>query len=229
MIRGLKPESDDVPGRLSTFEDLTCLICGAASCQTHGDYSDEPIFYDDESDVTDAERSIEREYVHVRVTMNHKSMLRKHDIRRAKMKDENPQDRSHETPSAPCSKGCYKNNPLAQQKAYSEWTGDNLNTLKEALVSIMNKDRQACTISFVMDLPCWEVYSEIMKYETNSEREMPESPSRRRGVDRPFWYNNVKKALIGNWQESQVHIHEQRFQFNPVSLVVLLTRRWLMT
>jgi hypothetical protein len=76
---------------------------------------------------------------------------------------------------------------------------------------------QSCYISFLLDIPCWKIHtkSQEMKVAT------PEAPQelaplgRSKGID---WYDNKRKTLKNDWQEStKAHLHQERTQANPVS------------
>jgi hypothetical protein len=212
MIQSLKPESEVLPGRLSTFEDLTCLICGVVSCQTHGEYTKDAIFYDEESDEEHEDgRLIQFEYNLRALSMKHEHILRIHNVR---LKDQDARESQSSSRVSPCSETCYKNWNLEDCES---WTRQevNIDALQEMLISVRDKDHQSCTISTAMGWPCWQVHREIVK-NGKRRRISSESPiNRHRTLDRPSWYNNSTKTL-NKWEDSQVHAHEKREEFVPV-------------
>ena len=200
--------------RLGTFTNLTCLICGAICCQTHGDYHRVEIHNSDESEMSDFEEvpMEEYEYIHQPVGMHYDEILRKQDGRLSK----GSLQASLSVPNsavAPCSDTCYLGFDYGGKTV--ELSRELMVALKSFITS-MRPNVQPCIISFLLDVPCWEVHVKIQEIQIDEPNILETAfPSRSRGID---WYDSKRKALKSDWQElTSAHLHQERTQANPVS------------
>ena len=181
--------------RLGTYTTLTCLICGAMSCQTHGD------------SVRDESAPGYHQYIHQPLVTTYQDILRKQDARVAAKSSILDFGVENETPCGPnChlvdSRGRLERNVSPEQAA----------KIESMVISLREKRRRSCTISFFVGLPCWQVNQEIQQLEPRTV-ELPE-PGR---TKQPDWYNNQKKSLKWDWQDlTKAHLHQERCQANPV-------------
>lgn len=185
--------------RLGTYTTLTCLICGAICCQTHGD------------SVRDESAPGYHQYVHQPLVTSYQDILRKQDARVAAKTG--PLDFGI-IDEAPCSSQCY----LASNydRPEQELPLEHIAKIEGMVISLRNKKRRSCMISFFTGLPCWQVDSEIQQMEPRNV-ELP-LPGR---TKQPDWYNNQKKTLKWDWQElTTAHLHQERCQANPVSYFI---------
>jgi hypothetical protein len=215
--------------RLETYTTLTCMLCGAVDCPTHGDYQQEEVkrSEDEDSDASEAieKRDVECVYFRQPLILEYGAMVRRYEIRRANKPAELEYE-GRDKHRAPCSDKCYTLIDYSD-KEY-EWHQNEIDALPQMLLSLTNKDRRSCTIAFAMDRPCWQVHSEIAAYEAESPyipKDNLESTARAKA---PNWYDNKRKVLKGDWQDlTTAHLHQERAQANPVSRVPLLLARVL--
>lgn len=204
--------------RLETYTTLTCMICGAVDCPTHGDYQQEEINRSGDEDSEDSEsekRDVECVYYRQPLILEYGAMVRRYEIRRANQSAEFEYEgrTKHKTP---CSDECYTLIDYSDREY--EWHQNEIDALPQMLLSLTNKERRSCTIAFAMERPCWQVHSEIAAYEADHPyhpKDIPESAARAKP---PIWYDNKRKILKGDWQDSTTaHLHQERAQANPVS------------
>jgi hypothetical protein len=195
------------PERLGTYTSLTCLICGAVSCQTHGDSGREekdPGYY---------------QYFHQPLVTTYQDILRKQDARVAAVASSSPAALECETEleedHQDCSKECYRSYRYDGLE-YSLDVPD-ISKIESMVISLRDEKRRPCTISFFLNIPCWQVHCEIQQTEPRSVE--PPPMGRRKVLD---WYNNQKKTLRPGWEEhTKAHLHQERTQASPVSLPCL--------
>jgi hypothetical protein len=215
--------------RLETYTTLTCMLCGAVDCPTHGDYQQEEIKRSEDEDSEDSgapdKRDIECVYFRQPLILEYGAMVRRYKIRRSKQSAE-LEDEGRIKHKPPCSEECYRLIDYSDREY--EWHRNEIDALPQMLLSLTNKDRRSCTIAFAMDRPCWQVHSEIAAYEAGNPyipQDIPESTTRAKA---PNWYDNKRKVLKGDWQDlTTAHLHQERAQANPVSQVSLFSSRVL--
>jgi histone-lysine N-methyltransferase EZH2 len=200
--------------RLGTYTNLTCLICGAISCQTHGDYHRVEIENPNDSEMGDiqAEPSHELEYIHVPLGMHYDEILRKQDARLS----EYPwtTDKIKHSAEPPCSEECYRT--FDYQGRTVTLGQEHVIALKSFINSMRPENLQTCQISFLLDVPCWKVHAKIQEINLPTKISERTVPGRSKGID---WYDNKRKTLKSDWQElTEAHLHQERTQANPVSL-----------
>lgn len=222
---GKKPNADPesmmpVPSdRLGTYASLTCMICAAFDCQTHADYSSDVSYSATPGDDHQPEYLIQRQPL----VLPYNDMLRQHNLRKKVKIDHGisnqvPRRRRRATT---CSDHCWK---IKKDSTNGDMAGCDparLSALRETLIAIAEKDRQACRISFMWDIPCWQVHEAILEcVKRNGSPPLPDDPLGR--AKRPDWYDNRRKTLHNNFSEmTSAHDHEQRSQASPVSLISL--------
>jgi hypothetical protein len=192
--RGLPPTEPSWE-RLGTYTTLTCLICGAMSCPTHGDST------------RDESAPGYHQYVHQPLVTTYQDILRKQDERVSKKPA--PLDFGV-VDTTPCSPDCYL---IAGDRPGYEIPPEDLAKIEDMVISLREKKRRACTISCFTDHPCWQVHSAIQQMVPRSVEPPPPGRSKQ-----PDWYNNQKKTLKWDWQDqTPAHLHQERSQANPVS------------
>lgn len=199
---------DPITDRLGTHTTLTCLICGSMSCQTHGD------------SVRDESAPGYHQYLNQPLVTTYQDILRKQDARAASAKPA-PLDFGAED-ETPCGPECY----LVVDKArldYDISEGDHTK-IESMVISLREKKRRPCTISFLVELPCWQVHRAMTQLEPRHVEAPP--PGR---TKHPDWYNNQKKTLKWDWQDvTTAHLHQERCQANPVSHEFLFFHSYIM-
>jgi hypothetical protein len=220
------PRTPEKPGnaaadRLETYTTLTCMICGAIDCPTHGDYQQYPVNRSDDEDGEndeDGKESEQREpeYLYQRqsLILDYEAMIRRYDLRKLNgLPEHEYEDRVKS--KTPCSDECYILVDYSDREY--EWHRAEIDALPHMLISLTDRDRRSCNIAFAMDRPCWQVHCEIAAYEAehpDTPEEAEESTARAKA---PNWYDNKRKALKGDWQEmTSAHLHQERAQANPV-------------
>ena len=199
--------------RYGTYSNLTCLICGAVCCQTHGDYNSLRADQSEDSETSDTEeKADEYVYTHQRIAMEYDGILRKHEERQL-VKPEAPS--GHVTR---CSDQCYIFSNQARMKedyGLDQWEMD---AIRRMLVSLPNAERRACSIAFILHRPCRDIYAIIQVQVQNGVSKSPPGPPEGR-TRRPDWYDNRRKALLTDWTDkTEAHLHQERTQANPVSI-----------
>ena len=193
--------AEPITDRLGTYTTLTCLICGAISCQTHGD------------SVRDESAPGYHQFIHQPLVTSYQDILRKQDAQFA-LKKPAPPDFGVEN-ETPCGPECYLISDRVKAD-YSISVGD-LTKIESMLISLRDKKRRPCTISFFVKADCWVVNRVIQQNEPRTV-EVPEQ-GRTKHLD---WYNNQKKTLKWDWQDlTTAHLHQERCQANPVSIFLL--------
>jgi hypothetical protein len=202
-----EPTSD----RLDTYAGMGCTICGTIWCQTHGDYTQQTVKNDvgNDSDTTDSDQE-EVSYEFRPVIIRYDDLLRKQDVRLA----EKPPDMElPDTADAPCSDDCYR--IVDSSNLPYELSPDDISKIRGMVISLREKRKRPCDISFLLNLPCWQVESELNMLEPRTVE--IKSPGRPKRLD---WYDNKRKVLKDNWGESsRAHLHHELAQANPVSLL----------
>ncbi|KAG0645584.1 Enhancer of zeste [Hyphodiscus hymeniophilus] len=203
-------EAEYTTERLGTYINLTCLICGAICCQTHGDYHREEIHSSDDSETNDSgeEPAEEYRYTHQPVALRYDEMLRKQDVRLSNPVASNPVPDSD---GIPCSDECYRN--FDHRDRAAELSREVLVALRSFMIS-MRPAIQPCNISFLLGIPCWQVYTKIQDLKSVVPNTPEPYPQRRfKVID---WYDNKRKILRSDWQEmTSAHLHQERTQANP--------------
>jgi hypothetical protein len=204
---------------LETYINLTCQICSAIDCQSHGEFTwERPPDFGEEGQRLQADNT---NYLTVpqRLTMQPAELLRKYNERLAREEEESNYDES--TPKM-CSLGCtYSSHPRAARSGEPEISQADEERIHLLLITIRNKQRRSCTIASALGLTCWKVYWVIEEYEKEGgpDLQYDQSPVPTTGrAKRPEWYDNKKKTLKGDWQKvTSAHAHEAMGQANPVS------------
>ncbi len=214
-----KKPNTSPPNRIATYTDLTCVICAAIDCPTHGDYAHECVnptdSSDDEKESERKRENPEMKYEPHPLTLNYEDSLRRHKNRLAQAPDFEPSLRI-ERPQ-PCSENCYMT--LDYSELHYELSVKTLAHLPQLLLTYKDLIHRACIIAFSLDVPCWAVYSEIQRRagsEAPEEEDEEEVPLGR--LKKPEWYDNKRKALRGDLQEmTTAHLHQERAQAVAVS------------
>ena len=211
----------EIGDRLSTYATLTCLICGAIDCQTHGDYASIPVRPGGDSDDEESEgNEPQYQFDHTRVVMGYEDMFRRHTNRKAKETLSSPSSPMRTKQQCPCGDDCY----LAVQDpdVSQAWKPENDEAIEKMIVNLKNKNTRSCIISYTLELPCWQVHRklELLEEDLAAEDEA-EEPLRAR-TRRPEWYDNKKKILKSDWMDmTSAHLHQERTQANPVSMQII--------
>lgn len=192
---------------LETYTALSCLICGAIECQTHGAY------HKDSDD--DTEQAFKKQ-----ISMAPKELIRIYEDQLAN----NPKSIDvMDTYGEPCGKQCHLT--MDSYPTYQKFSQKNTEYLRNMLFGWEEKISRSCDISLGMELPCWQVFLEIEKIELEREVRTPEDPPAGR-VKRPIWYDNKRKELKTGFEDmTNAHLHQERSQINPVSVLMLVVTR----
>ncbi|TVY35180.1 Histone-lysine N-methyltransferase [Lachnellula subtilissima] len=182
---------------LETYTALSCLICGAIECQTHGAYQKDS---DD-----DTEQAFKKQ-----ISMPPKELIRLYEERFAnKPKSNDIMDKYGE----PCGEECHL--AMDSYPTYPEFTQKSIEDLRNMLFGWEEKLSRSCDISLGMESPCWQVFLEIEKIELGREIRTPEEPLAGR-AKRPNWYDNKRKELKAGFEDmTSAHLHQERSQINP--------------
>jgi hypothetical protein len=209
--------------RLGTFTNLTCLICGAVCCQTHGDYNSLKVPNSDDSEINEfgEKPPDDYNYTHQPLGMHYNEILRKQDNRLSKTEPESDVLISSSV-EPPCSDECY--HKFDYHGKTGEWKREDIAAVKSFLISMRPKGVRPCYISFLLNLPCWQVHCKMEEIKNSGPKTLPEqtplgSLGRSKAID---WYDNKRKTLKSDWQElTTAHLHQERIQANPVSWTLL--------
>lgn len=194
--------AEPIIDRLGTYTTLTCLICGAMSCQTHGD------------SVRDESAPGYHQYIHQPLVTSYQDILRKQDAQFA-LKKPAPLDFGVED-ETPCGPECYL--IPDQVKTNYDISPKDVAKIESMAISLREKKRRPCTISFFVTADCWVVNRVIQNMEPRTVEVL--EPGR---TKHPDWYNNQKKTLKWDWQDlTTAHLHQERCQANPVSISIFL-------
>ena len=206
-------QSQPAENRLDTYAGMVCTICGVIWCQSHGDYTQQTISKNEEGNESGTTASDDEEevlYDFRPVIMRYDDLLRKQDVRLA----EKPPDMElSDMNKAPCSQDCFR------AVDFSNWeyqvSPDERSRIRGMVISLREKRTNvSCDVSFLLNLPCWQVEAEIRKMKPRVVE--VKSPGRRK--DKLDWYDNKRKILKGEWGESsRAHLHHNLAQANPVS------------
>jgi hypothetical protein len=184
---------------LGTYTTLTCLICGAMSCQTHGD------------SVRDESAPGYHQYIHQPLVTTYQDILRKQDARYAAKPPSLDFGVENETP---CGPNCHLIID-SHDRPVHDVSPEQVTKIESMVISLREKRRRPCTISFFVGLPCWQVQQEIQQLAPRVIE--PPAPGR---TKQPDWYNNQKKSLKWDWQDlTKAHLHQERCQANPVGFI----------
>lgn len=204
-----KRKPGPVANRLGTYADLTCLICAAIDCPTHGDFHHEAV---DSSDVEDDgnERLPEMKYEPKPLNLNYEDTIRRYRSRVKKDIEPLPEGRTKS-----CSDECYMATDFSELDY--EFDEEHLAILPQMITTYRHPNYRSCYIAFALDIPCWTVYAEIQRYESeNHEEEIEDIPPGR--AKKPEWYDNKKKTIRGDLNEMTIaHLHQERGQAVAVS------------
>ncbi|KAL5327773.1 hypothetical protein ACEPPN_005478 [Leptodophora sp. 'Broadleaf-Isolate-01'] len=199
-----KRKPGPVANRLGTYADLTCLICAAIDCPTHGDFHHEAV---DSSDVEDDgnERLPEMKYEPKPLNLNYEDTIRRYRSRVKKDIEPLPEGRTKS-----CSDECYMATDFSELDY--EFDEEHLAILPQMITTYRHPNYRSCYIAFALDIPCWTVYAEIQRYESeNHEEEIEDIPPGR--AKKPEWYDNKKKTIRGDLNEMTIaHLHQERGQ-----------------
>jgi len=188
---------------LETYTALSCLICGAIECQTHGAY------HKDSED--DTEQAFKKQ-----ISMPPKELIRIYEEHLAN----NPRSDNMDSYGEPCGKQCHQSMDFAHFPNY-EFSQKTTDDLRNILFGWEEKTSRSCDISLGMGLPCWQVYYEIQKIEHERETRIPDEPLAGR-VKRPIWYDNKRKELKAGFEDmTSAHLHQERSQINPVRITIM--------
>ncbi|KAL2060766.1 hypothetical protein VTL71DRAFT_9408 [Oculimacula yallundae] len=192
------------PNRIETYTDMTCLICAAIDCQIHGDFTHERI---DSSDVEDdgQENLDEWKYEPKGLVLHYEDTIRQHKNR---PKVEIKPLPTHEL--EPCTNECYMVTDFSDLEY--EFDEQHLASLPQMISTWKHPNYRPCTISSALNIPCWTVYAEIQRYESEQHEEVVEfvPPGR---AKKPEWYDNKKKTIKGDLNDfTTVHLHQERGQ-----------------
>lgn len=199
--------------RLYTYADMGCTICGTIWCQTHGDYTQQYPRLDDgnDSDATGSEgnEGVDSSYDFRPIIMRYDDLLRKQDVRIA---EKAPDLDLSDSVDAPCSDKCYR--VVDSSRMEYQLSPEDHAKVRGMIVSLREKRKRPCDISFFLSLPCWQIDKEI----NMSEPRTVELPSPKSRVKRPDWYDNKRKVLKDNFADvTRAHLHQELAQANPAS------------
>lgn len=204
MMEAARKRPASAVSRIETYTSLTCVVCAAIDCPTHGDYTHERVNdTDEEDDVNDPEMKFE----HHPLVLGYEDSLRKHRNRVAKVQDE--PDIGSETPK-PCTSDCYLMNDFSEREY--EMSEKNLSHITQMLLVYKNPRYRACLIAFALGIPCWVAYAEIGRIE---EEGLPEEEKEvvMGRPKKPSWYDNKRKLIQGDLDDvTEAHLHQNRSQ-----------------
>jgi hypothetical protein len=202
---------------LETYATLTCLICGAIECQTHGYYECPPSPTGNDSD-DGADPPPDYQYEKKQVSMHPDEMIRRYEKRLA------PRPKSIDAGDIgmrgeSCGKQCYQ---LVDARNDYEFSQKQKDELRNYLFAWEEPESRSCDLSIAMGVPCWQLYEEIEKIELDRYSRSPEQ-SLSVKAKRPDWYDNKRKTLKQGFEDmTKAHRHEMRFQINPVCSNIFL-------
>ncbi|TVY64241.1 Histone-lysine N-methyltransferase EZH2, partial [Lachnellula suecica] len=209
--KSLDTPTKSLSAHLETFAALSCLICGAMECQSHGHYEwpMSPNGMDSDDEVEQPEYQYEKK----NISLQADDMIRRYEERLTNESKETDSD-AIDVPEEPCGKQCYQ---LKLDRGDYEFTAKNIDDLRHMLFTWEEeaKDNLSCNLATIMSLPCWQIYNEIQKIENEREIKIPGSPVAGR-VKRPDWYDNKKKTLKHGFEDmTKAHLHQERSSMNP--------------
>jgi len=200
-----KKKRGPVSNRIGTYADLTCLICAVIDCPTHGDFVHERI---DSSDVDDDGHGgpPEMKYDPRPLNLSYEDTLRRYESRVKVDIEPLPQSRKES-----CSDECYMATDFSDLEY--EFDEEHLAVLPQLISTYRHPNYRSCYIAYALNIPCWTVWAEIQRYESEHPKKQLEEPLCGR-AKKPDWYDNKKKALkSGDLKEyTDVHDHEKRKQ-----------------
>jgi len=196
------------------YNSSSCLICGTFYCLTHGDYKEEDIVPSDDSDAdTDKPGKVETESSLKPVVLGYDDLHRKHNIRTATLQQGKSEPSS--VAAEPCSGECYLVHDWIKLRTF-ELTAEQHATIQTMLYSLADSVNRPCSISYLLDLPCWQVDNQIRTKITHRNFKLPQNHIRTKKLD---WYDNKKKILKRSYsEETLAHHHEKRVQVHPVRM-----------
>ncbi|KAH7413057.1 hypothetical protein BKA64DRAFT_343964 [Cadophora sp. MPI-SDFR-AT-0126] len=199
-----KKKPSPASNRIGTYADLTCLICAAIDCPTHGDFIHERI---DSSDVDDDghEGPPEMKYDPKPLNLNYEDTLRRYENRAKDNIESLPQNRKKS-----CSNECYMATDFSDLDY--EFDEEHLAVLPQMIATYRHPNYRSCYIAYALNIPCWTVWAEIQRYESEHPKKEVEEPPPGR-ARKPEWYDNKKKALRGDLNDyTTAHLHQERKQ-----------------
>ena len=115
-----------------------------------------------------------------------------------------------------CSDECYMATDFSDLEY--EFDEEHLAVLPQLISTYRHPNYRSCYIAYALNIPCWTVWAEIQRYESEHPKKQLEEPLCGR-AKKPDWYDNKKKALkSGDLKEyTDVHDHEKRKQAVAVS------------
>ncbi|CZS97712.1 uncharacterized protein RAG0_06659 [Rhynchosporium agropyri] len=188
--------------RIATYTDLTCLICAAIDCPIHGDFIHERV---DSSDLEDDEHSAEMKYELKGLVLPYEDTVRQYKNRvKENIKPLPPSE------AQPCLQECYMVTDFSDLDY--EFHEDHLSYLPQMISTYRHPNYRSCYIAFALNIPCWTVYAEIQRYESEVHEEVAEyilpGPAKK-----PEWYDNKRKILKGDLNDlTSAHLHQERGQ-----------------
>ncbi|QSZ32161.1 hypothetical protein DSL72_001732 [Monilinia vaccinii-corymbosi] len=210
------------PERLETMSQFHCLICHAAACTTHGEYTLQKVIADDGSSEpaspARSSRKSDWEYVWERIIMHCPDAFRRHNARDHSKRDQywHPEDWNTDKDTAEaCGDGCYREK--TEWLDYS-WTQEEEEELKRMLSII--KPNRPCSIVDIIDKPCWQIYSKILDFEDKTPVTRGQRCSKQQKCEPVGWYDPKavprNRGLKPGWQDDTIaHMHDLRVQFFP--------------
>ncbi|KAI9052056.1 hypothetical protein LZ554_004309 [Drepanopeziza brunnea f. sp. 'monogermtubi'] len=206
MIAAAKKVPFSPVNRIETYASMTCLICAAIDCPTHGDFMHERL---NDSDMDEDIHDPETKYEPLHLALNYEDSLRKHQSRASG---------AHLAPTARgkgkrCTEACYLSFDFSEQSY--QISQENLAHIPSMLLVFKDPVYRACLIAFALDIPCWTVYAEIEKLETEGLPERKEEQISGR-PKKPAWYDNKRKFIHGDLNDqTTAHLHQMRTQAVP--------------
>lgn len=207
--------STSIPHRLSTYTDLTCMICGVVDCSTHGRFTDDE---SSDQDSNDKSSSYTAPRQHADIALSYPETLARYRTQRRTR---------HEVPLknvGPCSEGCYMAifDEELQDRTECELEQETIDKIHDMMIAMDDPTYQSCHIAFCISIPCWQVHIEVAHYIANSnylearDREL-ETQTHATAV-RPVWYDNKRKTISRDMKDAtSAHIHETRLTSESVS------------
>ncbi|KAK0122036.1 hypothetical protein ONS95_010301 [Cadophora gregata] len=204
MIESATKKPNPTSNRIGTYADLTCLICAAIDCPTHGDFLHEPINFSDVDDEA-PQGPPEMKYNPKPLNLNYEDTLRrfKHQIQ----DDIEPLPQNKKKS---CSNDCYMATDFSDLDY--EFDEEHLAILSQMIATYRHPNYRSCYIAYALNIPCWTVWAEIQQYESEHHAEEIEEPPHGR-PKKLEWYDNKRKALRGDLNDyTDAHKHAERKQ-----------------
>lgn len=191
-----KDEDELAEFNLGTYCILGCVICYSHSCE-HGEY-----------DENNERRTLS-------ITPRLSDMLKR---RRRRLGNGQTAPGAHST--RPCERRCYRRFSCSSDDPRNlPWSEDEHEVLRSILVTADHskvKRDPICLAADFLDRDCCDVYREYGLLHISIPE--PEPPTKVPVFRTVSWYDRIKKALIGDWQDHTVsHEHQRRELMEPCS------------